>query len=102
LPVDLLDQLDREAQRRGIPVSELVDLLLVEHLPAVLAEEAQAQLQGALAIAHRHAISSPENEQSPVVVTHEALNGEDFSLAHAEHHHTARPATEGASVGPAT
>ena len=96
LPVDLLDDLDREAQRRGIEVAELVDLLLVEHLPAVLAEEAHAQLAGALAIARCHAVGSPENEQSPVAEHHEALDGEDLSLAHAEHQHTARP-VEGAS-----
>lgn len=51
LPVDLLDDLDREAERRGISVEELVDVLLVEHLPIVLAEEARAQLQGALDLA---------------------------------------------------
>ena len=59
LPVDLLDELGREAERRGISIEELVDLLLVEHLPTVLAEEAGAHLRSSLAIANRHAVNSP-------------------------------------------
>lgn len=49
-----------------------------------------------------HLTTSRLNEQSPGILTPEALNGEDFSQAHAEHHHTARPAIKGASGGPAT
>ncbi len=97
--MDLLDDLDREAQRRGIEVAELVDLLLVEHLPAVLAEEAHAQLSGALAVARRHAVVDPENEQSPVACDHEALISDEFSTPNAERSITARPRTEGASGG---
>jgi hypothetical protein len=55
LPVDLLDDLDREARRRGVEVADLVDLLLVGHLPVVLAEEAEAHLRTSLAIANGHA-----------------------------------------------
>lgn len=99
LPVDLLDDLDREAQRRGIEVAELVDLLLVEHLPAVLAEEAHAQLAGALAIAKRHALTSSENEQGPPADDQGALIGDEISQTHARQQHTARPAVEGTSSG---
>jgi hypothetical protein len=99
--VDLLDELDAEAERRGISVEELVDLLLVEHLPIVLAEEARGQLTGALAIAKRHAAIIDQNEQNPVAGDHEALSGEDFSRTNAEPKYTARPAPKAPSSGSA-
>jgi hypothetical protein len=101
LPIDLLDDLDREAQRRGIEIAELVDLLLVEHLPAVLAEEAHAQLSGALAVARHHALTSSDNEESPSTGDREALSGDEILQLHAEHS-LARPVLKGASGGPAT
>jgi hypothetical protein len=98
LPVDLLDQLDQEAQRRGIPVADLVDLLLVGHLPAVLAEAAEAHLRTSLAIAHHHAVPSPQNEENPRQLIPGVLSDEDCSAAHVERNYsTARPCIEGTS-----
>jgi hypothetical protein len=102
LPVDLLDELDREARRRGLTVETLVDELLVTTLPIVLAEAAEAHLRTSLDIARRHAIVCTENKQGPAVLTCEALNDEDFSQAHVEHQYIARPAIEGTSGGRAS
>lgn len=49
LPVDLLDQLDAEARRQGIPTEALVGRLLVEHLPRIVAEAVRDRLDRAAA-----------------------------------------------------
>ena len=96
LPVDLLDQLDAEAQRRGVPVADLVDLLLVEHLPIVLAEAAKAHLRTSLAIAHRHEVTSPQNGENPRQLIPGVLSDEDCSAAHVVPNDSARPVVKGA------
>jgi hypothetical protein len=52
IPVDLLHQLDQEAARRGLTVEELVDRLLAEQLPALLAEATAEHLRRSLVRAH--------------------------------------------------
>jgi histidine ammonia-lyase len=81
LPVDLLDQLEAEAARRGITTEALVDELLVTTLPIVLAEAAEDHLRCSLAIA-RAAEKSPENEQAGLarpasLQTHSTTGGQN-------------------------
>jgi len=59
LPIDLLDQLDEEAQRRGIPVDRLVEDLLVNEIPRTLAEAARDRLTTSLRIARAPDAATP-------------------------------------------
>jgi hypothetical protein len=46
LPAELVDRLDKEADIRGISTAELVDTLLFEHLPAILAGAMRDHMDG--------------------------------------------------------
>jgi hypothetical protein len=59
LPADLLDDLEAEALRCGVTVPDLVDELVVAHLPRVLAEAAEEHLRTSLAVARRHERREP-------------------------------------------
>jgi len=59
LPIDLLDQLEEEAQRRGIPVDRLVEDLLVNEIPRTLAEAARDRLATSLRIARAADAATP-------------------------------------------
>ncbi len=58
LPVSLLERLEIEAARRGIASEALIDQLIVERLPAALAEAAEARLRHSLSMTRPSASSA--------------------------------------------